>query len=92
MTSISLLHHRTPVRTHSKGVPMPAPRTSERSADLNHLRRGSSYLAVTCNGAEAGEYLGMESGHGDRAILLRSRVGTVSILLQAITSIRAVAA
>jgi hypothetical protein len=34
----------------------------------------------------------MESGHGERAILLRGSVGTVSILLQAITSIRTVAA
>ena len=59
---------------------------------LNHLRRGTSYLAVTHGGAAAGEYLGMESGHGERAILLRGPVGTVSILLQTITSIRTVAA
>jgi hypothetical protein len=65
---------------------------SERPIGLTHLRRGASYLAVTRNGAEVGEYLGMESVHGDRAILLRGPLGTVSVLLHVITSIRAVAA
>lgn len=70
---------------------MLAPHTSERPISLNHLRRGTSYRAFTRTGAEAGEYLGMESGHGDRAILLRSRNGVVSIQLQEITAIRPVA-
>lgn len=90
MTSIRRPHHLS--KTRPKGAPMPARHPSLRPIGLNHLRRGASYLAVTRNGAAAGEYLGMESGHGERAILLRGPVGTVSILLQAITSIRTVAA
>jgi hypothetical protein len=80
------------VPTRSKGAPMHSPPTSERPIGLNHLRRGSRYLASTRHGVASGEYLGIESGHGERAILLRSPIGTVSILLQAITSIRTVAA
>jgi hypothetical protein len=39
-----------------------------------------------------GEYLGMESPYGDRAILLRHTTGTTSIALAQVTSIQAVAA
>jgi hypothetical protein len=87
------IHHPDHVsKTYPKGAAMPARPLAQRPIGLNHLRRGVSYRAVTRNGAEAGEYLGMESRHGDRAILLRGPLGTVSIVLQAITSIRAVAA
>jgi hypothetical protein len=36
----------------------------------------------------AGEYLGMETPHGDRSILLRHRTGTESIALTDITSLQ----
>ena len=49
------------------------------SADLNHLRRQAHYQAVTHDGVVAGEYLGIEAPHGDRAILLRQISGTKSV-------------
>ena len=58
---------------------------------LNDLRRGSTYRATTDAGVTVGEYLGIETAHGDRAILLRGRMGTKSILLAAITSLRVAA-
>ena len=69
---------------------MTAPHIARR--DLNHLRRGITYCATTNGGTTVGEYLGMESPHGDRAVLLRDESGTASISLDRIRSIRAVAA
>lgn len=60
--------------------------------DLNRLRRGSTYRAVTRQGSTTGEYLGMETAHGDRAVLLRHGRGTASIAVDTLTSIAAVAA
>jgi len=60
--------------------------------DLNHLRRGTTYRATTPDGAATGEYLGMETSHGDRAILLRRRSGTTAVELATVTSIRPIAA
>ncbi len=54
---------------------------------LNDLRRGSTYLAATSRGWVLGEYLGMETPHGDHAILLRHAEQTESIPLASITSI-----
>jgi len=54
----------------------------------NELRRGSTYRATTRNRTVTGEYLGMESPHGDRSILLRSAAGTASISLCNLTSLR----
>jgi hypothetical protein len=66
-----------------------AHRTSRCNApwNLNNLRRGVSYRATTRIGSTAGQYLGMETPHGDRSILLRSNAGTASIALSDITSI-----
>ena len=55
---------------------------------INHLRRGETYRATTAHGVAVGEYLGIESPYGDRAILLRHRAGTESIALSEVTSIR----
>jgi hypothetical protein len=72
---------------------MTTPITSCREAQANtdHLRRGAEYRATTLMGATTGEYIGMESPHGDRAILLRHADGTSSIELTDLTSIRRVA-
>jgi hypothetical protein len=59
---------------------------------LNDLERGATYLATTSRGTVVGEYLGMETPHGDHAILLRHGDGTESIPLPSITSIGATAA
>ena len=59
---------------------------------FNHLRRGGTYRAVTRTGVAVGEYLGMETPHGQRAVLLRTMAGTASIALDDITSILPVAA
>jgi hypothetical protein len=58
---------------------------------FNELRRGSTYLATTRLGITVGEYLGMESPHCDRAMLLRNHGGTASIPLRHVTSIRSAA-
>ncbi|MEN8233643.1 MAG: hypothetical protein ABFR89_01810 [Actinomycetota bacterium] len=60
--------------------------------NLNHLRLGSTYQATTRGNTTSGEYLGMETPHGDRSILLRHRTGTISIALSDIVSIQPVAA
>ena len=57
------------------------------SVDFNHLRRGTTYRATTLDGITVGEYLGMEHSHGDRAMLLRHRNGTESLMLHNVTSI-----
>jgi hypothetical protein len=59
---------------------------------LNHLRIGAIYRAVTHHGVAVGEFLGIETPHGDRAILLRHRTGTDSIEVGDMTAIHAVAA
>jgi hypothetical protein len=59
---------------------------------INDLQRGATYLAKTCQGAVVGEYLGMETPHGDHAILLRHGDGTESIPLRWIRSLGAAAA
>ena len=38
---------------------------------LNELRRGTTYRATTHGGTTVGEYLGLETPHGVRALLLR---------------------
>lgn len=60
--------------------------------DLNQLRRGSTYRAVTSHSITTGEYLGIETAHGDRAVLLRHRSGTASIAIETLTSIASIAA
>lgn len=55
--------------------------------NLNHLRRGASYRAITSHGSTTGEYLGMEAPHGDRAILLRHARRTESIPLCDVTGL-----
>jgi hypothetical protein len=45
------------------------------------------YTATTAGGSATGEYLGMESVYGDRAILLRHPAGTDSIDLRDLESI-----
>jgi hypothetical protein len=78
---------------NTKGVPMKAEHTShhETSPNRNHLRRGSHFRVTTSVGSFAGEYLGMETLYGDRAILLRHSTGTDSILLHHVTSVENVA-
>ena len=60
--------------------------------DLNNLRRGVIYRAITEAGTAVGEYLGMEALYGDRAVMLRHATGTESIYRHDIVSIAAVAA
>jgi hypothetical protein len=60
--------------------------------NLYQLRPGVTYRATTRNGIAVGEYLGMETPHGDRAILLRHAGGTESIPLEAVTAIHRAAA
>ncbi len=73
---------------------MNTPQTPRQDAawNLNSLRRGITYRATTRQGTAAGEYLGMEAPHGDRAILLRHGARTESIPLSDVTSIQPVAA
>lgn len=59
-----------------------------RQPSFNQLRRGHAYRATTRRGITVGEYLGMESPHGERALLLRTYCGTASIPLRVITAIQ----
>lgn len=59
---------------------------------LNDLELGSTYHATTNRGVVVGEYLGMETPHGDHAILLRHDDGTESIPLPWIRAIGLAAA
>jgi hypothetical protein len=70
-------------------MPMTAPPTSHENItpSLNQLQRGATYCVTTPNSSHAGEYLGIESSHGDHAILLRNANGTDSIPLHHVTSI-----
>lgn len=67
---------------------MKAPHTSPIQANLNQLRRGSTYRARTQRGRVTGEYLGMEMLYGDIAILLRNDNGTASIPVDSVRSIK----
>ena len=71
---------------------MTAPNTSRAPWKLNQLLQGVTYLATTRHRMVVGEYLGMESPYGNRAILLRDTTGTTSIALAQVTSIQALAA
>jgi hypothetical protein len=55
--------------------------------DLDHLTRGVTYLATTIGGSFQGEYLGMETPHGDWAMLLRGPRGIEAVALDSVTSI-----
>ena len=59
---------------------------------INQLRTGATYRATTRNGTATGEYLGMETPHGVRAILLQHPAGTHSIPLRDVTCIHPLAA
>jgi hypothetical protein len=75
-----------------KGMPMTAPTSRNHlTPSLNHLRRGATYRVTTSKRSTAGEYLGMESPHDDRAMLLRHSTGTDSIPLRLVTSVEHVA-
>jgi hypothetical protein len=69
---------------HPVGAPAPD--------KINELRRGQTYLATTRHRTAIGEYLGIETAHGDRAILLRHTSGTESIEVDDLTSIQPAAA
>ncbi len=65
-------------------------RTIERIAapNLNHLRRGATYLATTHDGDDTvGEFIGMEAMYGERSVMLRNDLGTTSISRTHISSI-----
>ena len=68
---------------------MTAPQTLRTHAtwNFNHLRRGATYRVTTRKGIVLGEYLGMETPHGDRAILVRHGAITESIELCDVISI-----
>lgn len=57
--------------------------------DLNRLRCGATYRAVTPRGHTTGEYLGVETAYGEWSILLRHDRGTDSIPFTRIDSIAA---
>ncbi len=55
---------------------------------LDRLQRGRTYKVTTfARRPVVGEYLGIEVAHGDWAILLRRRFGTVSVLLRHLRSV-----
>jgi hypothetical protein len=60
---------------------------AQKLTNLNHLRRGRTYLATTPMGKAYGEFLGMEADYGERAVLLRNESGTTSIRRRLILSI-----
>ena len=55
------------------------PAQHNKQTNLNHLRRGGTYLATTAIGTTRGEFLGMEALYGERAVMLRNARGTTSI-------------
>lgn len=63
------------------------PAHSQIQTNLNHLRRGGTYVATTKAGTTLGEYLGMEAMWGERSVLLRHDRGTESISRRHILSI-----
>jgi hypothetical protein len=57
-----------------------APDSRSQLVCLNHLRRGQPYVATMRNGdTTQGIYLGIETAHGDRSILLARPNDTRSI-------------
>ncbi|HSF85442.1 MAG TPA: hypothetical protein VLG28_07275 [Acidimicrobiia bacterium] len=66
----------------------PTPPRAHEARDLNQLRRGQTYRARTSRGATVGEYLGIETPHGHRAILLRHETGTISIPVDEVECLR----
>lgn len=61
--------------------------------DINHLRIGGIYQAVTHGGRIAsGEYLGIEVTHGDWMIILRDQAGSDSIPVDGLVSVSGAAA
>ncbi len=68
------------------------PAHHDTNLNLNHLRRGAIYRAITATGSAVGEYLGMEALYGDRAILLRNASGTESIYRHDVVAIESIAA
>jgi hypothetical protein len=67
-------------------------RSSLDELTITELRRGDVYRAATQRRIEVGEYLGIETTWGDRAILLKTGSGTSSVLLSRILSLTSVAA
>jgi hypothetical protein len=55
--------------------------------NLNHLRRGGIYRAITSAGVTVGEYLGIEAFYGEHSVLLRGNTGTRSIPRSELVSI-----
>ena len=68
---------------------MAAPHTGRANAAriFNHLRYGQKYRAITRLGTATGEFLGVETPHGDWALLFRHSAGTESIPLADVHSI-----
>ena len=66
--------------------------SSTRPWTINDLHRGGIYRATTSSGESIGEYLGLETAYGDRAMLLRNTDGTSSIYLDDVTSLQRLAA
>lgn len=56
--------------------------------EFNDLQRGKVYKATTPTRIVVGEYLGIETPHGDLSMLIRHTSGTESIALCAVTSLR----
>jgi len=67
-------------------------RSSADELTITELRRGDVYCATTQRRTEVGEFLGVETTWGDRAILLRNGTGTSSVLLSRILSLTSAAA
>ncbi|NNC74469.1 MAG: hypothetical protein HKN93_03045 [Acidimicrobiia bacterium] len=67
-------------------------RTASSPWTINDLHRGGIYRATTSAGDSIGEYLGLETAYGDRAMLLRNNDGTSSIYLDDVTSLQRLAA
>lgn len=58
--------------------------------DINHLSRGTTYVARAATGVVAtGEYLGIEVAYGEWRILLRGVTGIQSIAIDLLDSIDA---
>ena len=66
--------------------------SSTRKWTLNDLHRGGIYRAITASGTAIGEYLGIETPHGIKAILLRNNDGTTSLAIDDVTSVTRLAA
>ncbi|MGH8911410.1 MAG: hypothetical protein ACRDVD_02780 [Acidimicrobiia bacterium] len=61
---------------------------SAATININHLRHGATYRAIThCGSMAVGEYLGIEVIYDDWRILLRHRGGTESIAVAELASV-----